>query len=162
MNYWLLTNLFVFIITGEIIFWNVGKEEKTDFVELLPDQTWYLSPGEKKTVSIVFEINEGYHIQANEPLDDNLIPTELTIYPQNEFNVLEPKFPAPGSFHLKDESATMLVFSGELEIQIPVFVTDKINQTYYLIKGKLKYQACNSVKCYFPRELFFDVPVEIK
>jgi DsbC/DsbD-like thiol-disulfide interchange protein len=111
---------------------------------------------------ITFTIRDGYHIQANKPLDVNLIPTELTIIPSGEFMIYEPKFPAPVPFQLKNDPEAMMVFDGKLEILLPIVVRENTKNGSYQIKGNLKYQACDSVKCYFPRNVLFEVPVQVR
>jgi len=162
MNYWLLTNFFALMIAGESILDKVEHIEKIDFVEFQPGQFLNIAASEKKSLGIVFLIKEGYHIQANKPIDENLIPTELMIFPQDEITVLESEFPPPVSFHFKNEPTKMLVYNGKIEIEVIVVTKKEIMPGNYQIMGKLKYQACDSIKCYFPRELSFEIPVEVR
>ena len=141
MNYWLLISLF-WLLSLRDDGWKVKKQK--GFVEVIPQEKLYLDPGGKKNIPISFRIEDGYHIQAAKVLDDNLIPTKITLSPPSNIIVKDPIFPKPKSFQLKNSSSEMLVFSGKLDILLPVETSSTIKRGDYHIQGTLYYQpaAC--------------------
>jgi len=123
---------------------------------------WHISPGEKKNLEIEFNIKEGYHIQADHVLDENLIPTSLSLTSPDEILVYDPVFPDPIPFHLKNVEDTMEVFHQHLKISLPVVIKENTNEGIYTVHGNLYYQACDSVKCYFPRDLPFEIRIWVR
>jgi len=159
MNCLLLINLLVVLGVKSAEGKAAMQSSETDFVKLIPDQCWYLTPEGNRTERISFIIKEGYHIQTNQPLDDNLIATELKVLSLDGFWFGESVFPDAVPFHLKNDPNAMLVFYGNMVVQIPVSINNNVVTGNYKVKGTLKYQACDSVKCYYPRELNFEIPV---
>lgn len=162
MNCWLLINLFLFMAFGKNFSSEIQLVTVTDFVKVIPSRDWHFSPGEKKIFTIVFAIEHGYHIQANQPIDENLIPTQITVFPHEGITVHEPNYPNPVPFHLKNDESKMLVYHGNMKIRLPISTRVDVKRGNHQITGVLKYQACDSVKCYFPRELPFNIILEIK
>jgi hypothetical protein len=132
------------------------------FVEINNTPELEISPAEKKSLEIILEIQAGYHIQADEVYDKNLIPTTLTFSEVPEDVILnDPVYPEPGFFKLKNVDDLMPVFSRILKIIIPVAVKKEAASNVFSIKGNLNYQACDSVKCYFPRDLPVNLMIRI-
>jgi len=163
MNYWVLISLFTFVFLFESLFPAKVLLPDHQFVEIDQSQEWEIFPGEKKNLEITINILEGYHIQADQVMDDNLIPTRLTIIevPPNMV-VYDPIFPHPESFKFKDVQDSMMVFHNTLRIGLPVEAKNEAKIGQHKIAMNLQYQACDSIKCYFPREIHFMILVAVK
>lgn len=133
-----------------------------NFVDIEQVLKWDLSPGEKKSLEVVFQIKEGYHIQANQILDENLIPTSITTRSSDEIIVFDPIFPASISFNLKNVKEPIMIFHNKLMINLPIVVKEETEDGIYVVIGNLHYQACDSVKCYFPRDLPFEIEIDVR
>ena len=159
MNYWVIVNLLFLLYNADhSVRQQLGK---SGFVEIGPTKEWMFLPGEKRDIVLVFKIKDGYHIQADQVLEDHLIPTSLSIKTPEEMVVSSPVFPDPFPFHLKNVSQKMEVFHKELEVRIPLAVSEGTTHGKYLINGNLHYQACDSLKCYFPRDFPFNINIEV-
>jgi hypothetical protein len=158
MNYWVLINFLLLLCSSD---YSVGQQLKNNgFIEILPSNKWKLLPGEKNDVEVIFEIKDGFHIQADKVLEDHLIPTSLSTQAPVEIIIGDPLFPVPYPFHLKNVDQKMLVFHKEVKVRIPVVISESSRQGNYLIKGNLHYQVCDSLKCYFPRDFPFKINIE--
>jgi hypothetical protein len=117
--------------------------------------------GEQSEFNLGVEINEGYHVQSSK-VKDELIPTsvEFNSIPGFTFNKII--FPSAKKFKLEGADDTLDVYDGKFSIKI-VFTTDsKIKKDPHQLNGKLKYQACDSVRCLFPKSVDFSIRVEIQ
>lgn len=161
MNYWLLISAFWLLMLKDLPLTS-QRTNQNHFVKVINHKDWHLGKGDNKSIRISFMIQNGFHIQADKVVDDNLIPTTLNLISPEELLVGEPIFPAPARFHFINESNIMSVFSGVLEVLIPIKTQQSIKTGRYRLVGVLDYQACDSVKCYFPRKLDFVIPVEIR
>ncbi len=159
MNYWVLINFLLLLCSSD---YSVGQQlEKNGFIEILPTNEWKILPGEKKDLEVIFEIKDGFHIQADKVLEDHLIPTSLSTQAPEEIKISDPLFPAPYQFRLQNVDQEMLVFHKELKVRIPVVISKSSKQGNYLIRGNLHYQVCDSLKCYFPRDFPFMINIEV-
>ncbi len=149
------------------LLWNIalsvsGQTQQEGFVSIENELNWQLKPGEEKELVLLFEIANGYHIQANQVPDENLIPTSITLKYDDDISIKEPVYPDPLPFYLKNTASKMMVFHEKMEVTLPVTVAIEATSKTYVIEGNLHYQTCDSVKCYFPRDLPFNLELEVK
>ena len=132
------------------------------FVRYVPSNTVEFDKGNRENISLKFQIEEGYHIQSVEVLEDFLIPTNLSATGPSQILISEPIYPESHDFRLKDVPDAMAVFSGEVHIKLPIEIHPNAAQGEYTINGVLNYQTCDSVKCYFPRKISFSQLITVR
>lgn len=162
MHYWLLNKI---IALWLILLLNLNMlvvEQETAFVQLNREPEFSISPGGDQQVQLSFLIREGYHIQANQVRDENLIPSELSFEATDGLILGDPHFPEAVEFSMKGTEETMDVFSDTLEVRLPVSPLEQTGKGLFLIKGRLHYQACDDAKCYYPRDLNFTMRINIE
>lgn len=115
--------------------------------------------GKTSEITLLFKIEYGYHIQADTVNDDNLIPAALMIEPIAGIALSKPTYPDYREFQLKGTVQKLLVFDGELKIVVRISAAESVKEGSYALPGSLYYQACDSVRCLFPRKLRFNVTV---
>ena len=118
--------------------------------------------GQGSSFKIFIEVKIGYHIQANQVTDEYIIPTTLQIEPVKGFTLGQTVFPSSRKFKLVGTDNQLDVYDGEFEINVPFQTTSTIKKGRFLMKGKINYQACDSVRCLFPRTISFSIPIDIK
>jgi hypothetical protein len=133
--------------------------QQTDFVVLSSPSELNLVPGEEQKISLSFRIKEGFHIQADEVKDENLIPSHLIFEHSPELTIGEPIFPQSKEFWMEGSEEALLVFSDLMEITVPINSPPSVDGI--VLKGILHYQACDASKCYFPRNLEFVLKLNI-
>ncbi|MGM0582359.1 MAG: protein-disulfide reductase DsbD domain-containing protein [Bacteroidota bacterium] len=134
--------------------------QESSFVQLLKAPEYFAEEG--KYISLSFLIKEGYHIQANQVKDENLIPTVLSFDESDKLKLGEPIFPQTVEFKMKGQKTTWFVYKDTLDIKVPVKNIKSEEKKRYSINGKLYYQACDDYKCYFPRGLNFIMKIDMK
>lgn len=120
-----------------------------------------LSVGKVSESLIEFNIKEGFHVQADTVANDNLIPTSINFETLDGLEI-RAKFPAYKKFHLNGTNENLLVFDQVLNVTLEILLSRDPNQNFIRIPGQLKYQACDSVKCLFPRTLDFFLDISVK
>jgi hypothetical protein len=113
-------------------------------------------------IPVTIEVKNGYHIQANKVKDKFLIPSTLLIDGGREFIIAKKVFPAPARFTLKGDGRHLEVYDGTFEIKALVKKRKQIAKGIYPLKGKMSYQACDSVRCLFPRTYEFLVNIQVQ
>lgn len=129
--------------------------QQTDFVKLYPPTSYTITAEKNQSFVISFKIKDGFHIQANEVLDDNLIPSYISFEENPNVILGTPIYPQTEKFLMESSETPLLVFSNEISISVPIISFSSETEEDIVLKGKLFYQACDSSKCYFPRVLDF-------
>lgn len=132
------------------------------FVELKDKPEFTISPGEEKQLSLSFLIKEGYHIQAHQVMDENLIPSVLTFEASEEVIIGDPIYPQADELKMEGVKEALAVYGDVLRIKVPVRTANPVEKGTFLIKGKLYYQPCDAYKCYYPRELNFSRRITVQ
>jgi len=158
MNSFLLVNLILFVGTYS----SMQVQQQKQFVILDNHVAVDIDAGESAEIKLPFRIQFGYHIQADTVNDENLIRAELSFNQIDGVQTGRPKFPDFKKFQLKGTDEKLLVFDGEMNILVPLSVDPSTKKGSYHLPGGLYYQACDSVRCLFPRRLEFQVVVNVK
>ena len=149
MNYY--CNLILLFVVS------VMHGQEFQFVKFVSEDVQIVQDQETTLVTLCFEIFDGYHIQLEEVEDDNLLATKIDFENQKHLEILDTKF---ASRHYEtvilDKKSTQ-VLSHTFKVIVKLNLVGKSETP--ILKGKLFYQTCDDFKCYFPRELFFTVPI---
>jgi|GEM_PF-2008910 DsbC/DsbD-like thiol-disulfide interchange protein len=123
-----------------------------------------VTPGGKAIVIVTVNVEKGIHINANQPGDENLIPTVLQFTtPSKTSGVVlgKPIYPTPKAMPNIMGSGTMYVYEGKVQIKVPVTVSKSAKGSARLT-GKLRTQGCNETTCFPPITFPLEVPVTIE
>ena len=118
--------------------------------------------GKHSEIDISIEVKNGYHIQAHEVKDEFIIPTTLVIHGDEEFVINKQVFPTPVKFKLEGTDQYLDVYDGKFEIKTFFKTQEQVQKGFYNLNGKISYQACDSVRCLFPRNIKFSANVEVR
>lgn len=120
-----------------------------------------VAPGSR--FSLVIDVVPKVNMHVYAPQQKDYIPISLTLESNDAIKVHAPTFPAPERFFFKPLKETQLVYSRRFRIvqDLTVALTPglreraKADDATLTINGVLRYQACDDVICYVPK----DVPV---
>ncbi len=112
-------------------------------------------------VAVLAEIAPGYHINADKPLQDFLIPTELRAHPPAGMRVVEASYPKANlkPFSFTDEK--MAVYDGTIVVGLRIATSPRISPGEIVLPLELRYQACNDKLCLPPTTLTLRVGVPV-
>ena len=116
--------------------------------------------GGSSVIEIEVNVKEGYHIQANKVNDESLVPTTLEVNSTEFTTTNKIEFPPSKQFQLQGTDGVLNVYDGKFLIKL--FLTPAAQTGKHILGAKLKYQACDSKSCLFPRVIDFSIPIEIK
>jgi len=160
MNYFPPASLALVVVIN-ILQSTPGLKIQNQIVEMGQLPVITMISGTSRTVTVPFRIEYGYHIQADTVNDENLIPAELMIESIEGMALGKPAYPDYREFQLKGTDQKLLVFDGELNIVVRISASGSVREGSYTLPGSLYYQACDSVRCLFPRKLDFNVTVNV-
>ncbi|MCC6698430.1 MAG: thioredoxin family protein [Candidatus Hydrogenedentes bacterium] len=119
-------------------------------------------PGADLRVAVVAAIKEPYHVNANKPLEQFLIPTALTLEPPQGVTVIEIVYPEAENKNFSfSPDKPVAVYEGEVLIGVVLRVDASVAPGPVTVPGKLRYQACNDTQCLAPTTVAADVAITV-
>jgi len=118
--------------------------------------------GKAATESLTFNVASGYHINSNQPKSEYLIPTALKVDATTDIVIGKTTYPEGQDMSFAfapDEKLN--VYTGNFTVQVLVRPLHSVQPGKYIVRGTLKYQACDNKACYPPKNLpvSFDVKI---
>lgn len=144
-----------------IISFNVAAQSSDELVKIRTLKV-DAQAGQEVMIKTFVSVKNGYHIQAHEIIDELMIPTTLEIADDKNFVIKKQVFPPIKKFMLTGTGEYLEVYDGEFEIQTSLGVSVNVQKGFRQLKGVLTYQACDSVRCVFPRRVEFLVNVKVR
>ena len=120
-----------------------------------------VAPGETFTVTVKMEIDKGYHINSNRPLQDYLIPTAITLRDGAEASLDEIAYPEGKQIAFGKNAMTLSVYEGELSFEAPVTVGAKAEPGPTTLALEVSLQPCSDTVCLPPQKHALRVGVEV-
>lgn len=132
------------------------------YVDFEPLDTVTVKPGKTTPVQFTFHVKNGYHVNSNKPLTEELIPTSLGFSPPPDIILAKVQYPAGQitSFPF-DPNEKLSVYSGDVIVKAVIITQPQAPAGTFTVHGEFKYQACDNNSCYPPKKLpvQFDVKV---
>jgi len=131
-------------------------------VKMAPAPLITVMQGKAATVPLAFRVSSGYHINSNRPKSEFLIPTTLKIDATTDIVIGKTTYPdgQDMSFAFAPDEK-LNVYTGDFEVDVLVRPLHTVQAGKYVVRGILKYQACDNAACYPPKQLpvSFDVKI---
>jgi len=118
-------------------------------------------PGETFKAAVIVQVQAGYHINDNAPLDEFMIPTTLVIDEHPDFEVIEFLFPKGHRARFAYSEAELVVYEGEVVLGVLLQAKAGAATGARTLKASVGYQACDNVSCLPPKELAFSIAIPV-
>ena len=112
-------------------------------------------------VGIAIDIDSGYHINSNRPLDKFLVATAFKVDPQAGLTVGPVLYPKPKMQKFSFSDKPMSVYEGRAVLKLTIRPLAAASPGAHTIQGKLTIQACNNEQCLRPETIKVEVPIEV-
>jgi hypothetical protein len=118
--------------------------------------------GKAATVPLTFRVASGYHINSNHPKSEFLIPTALKVQATTDIIIGKTTYPdgQDMSFAFAPDEK-LNVYTGDFNIDVLVRPLLSVQPGKYVVRGTLKFQACDNAACYPPKQLPISFNVKI-
>ena len=135
---------------------------KAPSVTLSPVPVTTITRGKPGSVDLHFRVSSGFHINSNTPKSEFLIPTALKLQPPTDIVVGKVVYPEgeEASFPFSPDEK-LSVYSGEFMLGVTVRPLVSVIPGKYVLRGNLKYQACDNAACYPPKQLPVEFEVKV-
>jgi hypothetical protein len=153
--------LFAALLAGSGIAQDDIPGRKTPSVVMSPVPTMSITRGKSATVELSFRVGSGFHINSNTPKSEFLIPTSLRLNAPTDI-VVGVKYPAgeDRSFPFAPDEK-LNVYTGDFALAVSVRPLASVLPSKYVLRGTLKYQACDNAACYPPRKLPLEFEIQV-
>jgi hypothetical protein len=135
---------------------------KGPVVIVAPAPVITIMQGKASTVPLSFRVASGYHINSNRPKSEFLIPTTLKVEATTDIMIGGIAYPdgRDMSFAFAPDEK-LNVYTGDFQVDVNVRPLHSVQTGKYVVRGSLKYQACDNSACYPPKQVpvSFDVKV---
>ncbi|HEX9669160.1 MAG TPA: protein-disulfide reductase DsbD domain-containing protein, partial [Thermoanaerobaculia bacterium] len=118
---------------------------------LAADRTAY-APGSAAVVVARVAVEDGWHVNANVPTFDYLIPTELGLALPEGWKAAAITYPEAVKRTFTFAEEPLAVYDGTVEIRAEVAVPAGAAAGAYPVAATLQYQACDEQQCLPPTE----------
>jgi DsbC/DsbD-like thiol-disulfide interchange protein len=103
--------------------------------------------GGTATVPVTLAIAPTWHINANPPSPDYMIPTKLAASGSGGVSVGSPVYPAARSLKVGFDENPLAVYDQQVVIRLPVTAAKTAVNGAHVLKGTLTFQSCNDQVC---------------
>jgi hypothetical protein len=131
-------------------------------VSMAPAPVVTITQGKAAPVPLSFRVAKGYHINSNKPKSEFLIPTALKIGATTDIVIGRITYPEGHDMSFAfapDEKLN--VYTGGFRLDVLVRPLLTVQSGKYMVRGNLKYQACDNAACYPPKQLPVNFEVRI-
>lgn len=156
------------LLASAFLLFSVWSGAQDDFGPQGPAVTMALAPvvtavqGKPAIVPLSFRVASGYHINSNKPKSEFLIPTMLKVEATTDIVIGKTTYPEGQDMSFAfDPDEKLNVYTGDFKVDVQVRPLHTVQAGKYVIRGTLKYQACDNAACYPPKQLPISFDVKI-
>lgn len=120
-----------------------------------------VKPGQKAKLAVVLRVKKGWHVNANKPNEDFLIPTVVTLKPAPGITLGKPAYPKAKELKVAFSPESLAVYEGEVPVLLDIAVAKNVKPGQVTLKGEVKYQPCDDTSCFAPATKPFTVTIRI-
>ena len=120
-----------------------------------------VNAGSQFKIAVKLNVDPTWHINSNQPKDDFLIPSKLSIDSTTGFSVDKIVYPKAENIKLEFSETPLSVWEGEVYAGILVKVSKDIKPGKYPLVVKFDYQSCNNATCLPPMTTSDTLQIEV-
>jgi len=121
----------------------------------------HATAGNIAVLTVELDIREPFHINSNKPLEEYLIPTSLEFEPEPEVEFGNILFPVAEIKEFSFTDSPMAVYEGIVKIPVEVTPGAGLSGKDVVLKGSVRYQACDDATCLPPTQESFTVALSV-
>jgi hypothetical protein len=139
-----------------------GDAGKAPKVTMVPVPLTTAQRAKATMVRLDFHVPSGYHVNSNTPKSEFLIPTALKMDLPTDIILGKIEYPAGTDMSFPFSPDEKLnVYSGDFTIAVAVHPLHSVVPGKYVMRGVLRYQACDNAACYPPKNLPLSFEVKV-
>lgn len=117
--------------------------------------------GTSASVAVLLNLEEGWKVNSNQPRQDFLIGTNLTIDSADGISASGISYPAVKTYNFDFSPEPVDVYEGAAPIVFNLKADESLEPGSYELDGTLRIQACDNEVCLSPSSVEVTIPVEV-
>jgi len=117
--------------------------------------------GRSYPLALQLNIVAGMHINANQPDDPNLIPTQVSFTAPPGLSLAQAVFPQAKLVKLGFAEKPLPVFDGVVLLKTVLQVGEGVTPGLYQLSARVSYQGCNNEVCLMPESQEISLTVKV-
>ncbi len=117
--------------------------------------------GGSASAEIELAIESPWHINANPPSPDYMIPTQVSVRAAAGVTAGKPIYPAAQSLKVGFDDQPLSVYTGHATIRLPLTASAQAVNGRHVLKGTVRFQSCNDQVCMAPATAPFELAVTV-
>lgn len=132
---------------------------QVDVAPVVAADGFHAGAGARAAVQV--RLQQGFHVNSNEPLEEYLIPTALEFVPLEGVSVEGLAFPEAIHLLTGGSDTPLAVFEEEFAIGVALNLAADVAAGEHVLLGRLNYQACDDKVCYRPDTMPIQIAFEV-
>ena len=120
-----------------------------------------LAAGARAEASITLEIAAGWHVNANPPSLDYLIPTSVTLRGAAGVTPGRTTYPAGQPVKVGFDENPLSVYGGRVTLKVALAAAKSAANGHHTLAGSVRFQSCNDEVCLAPASVPFALEVTV-
>jgi thiol:disulfide interchange protein DsbD len=120
-----------------------------------------LVAGQPFRLAVVATIAPGWHVNANKPLEDYLIPTEAAVLPADGLTFGAPAYPAHEEKKLPFSEKPLALYEGQTVIVVEGKTDAAAAAGRRTLRATLDFQPCNDAQCLAPAQVEATLAIDV-
>lgn len=158
----LVSFFLLFLMLGMTVPASAQLGQNPDIVKVTP--RWSKSgalPGDNVQLALQLDIDKAWHINAHQPLDEYLIPTEVKLNSPEGVSLGRIYYPEPETYEFDFSENPVSVYQGTVHLVTTMSLPADLSLDSVLVTGTLRYQACNNTSCLPPTTVDFSAALPV-
>ena len=132
-------------------------------VKVRPGESIYkIKRGGTAQITVIIEVDEGYHINSNRPLEKYLIATSLKIERTAGLTATPVIYPKAKLQKFEFSQKALSVFEGKALLKLTARALPSLARGDQTLRGKLTVQACNNQQCLRPQTVDVSIVLQVE
>jgi len=121
-----------------------------------------VAPGEEFRMQVRIDVEQGWHINSHEPLQEYLVPTELSMADVGAFSLESMDYPEGKRVSLDFSDEDLSVYEGQVVIEATMRVSPDAEAGTVDLPFEVSVQPCSDTQCLSPQKLRVSFPIEVE
>lgn len=132
-------------------------------VKVTPGESVYkVKRGGSVQITVIVDVDDGYHINSNRPAEKYLIPTALKFDRTAGLTTTPIIYPKAKLQRFEFSQKPLSVFEGKAVLKLTARALASIATGNQTLKAKLTVQACNNQLCLRPQTIDVSIPLQVE
>ena len=126
------------------------------------ESVYKIKRGGSVPVSVIVDVDDGYHINSNRPAEKYLIPTALKFERTVGLATTPVVYPKAKLQKFEFSQKPLSVFEGKAVLKFTARALASMAPGTQTLKAKLTVQACNNQLCLRPQTIDLSIPLQVE